>query len=39
MAIRKRVVILGDDDALIQNSFVGLMEFCLINSWRLKLST
>jgi len=29
MTISKRVVILGDDDALIQNSFVGLMEFCL----------
>jgi hypothetical protein len=29
MAICKRVVIIGDDDALIQNSFAGLMEFCL----------
>jgi hypothetical protein len=29
MDISKRVVILGDYDALIQNSFVGLMVFCL----------
>jgi hypothetical protein len=29
MALSKKVVILHDDDALIQNSFVGLMEFCL----------
>jgi hypothetical protein len=29
MVLNKKVVILGDDDALIQNSFASLMEFCL----------
>lgn len=29
MVISKKVVILCDDDALIQNSFAGLMEFCM----------
>lgn len=27
VVVSKRILILGDDDTLIQNSFVGLMEF------------